>query len=187
MTSKQKLIVLPVLALVGLAVFGPAILQRLLTVYPTPETESAFLKNYTPEPAVDQFRLKDSYGQWGSTVTAGAGKEFASHQRSFSGQIAIDPKNWVSLMSSVSDDLSAQLSRYGAQILNQSGDVHDGFRVNYRVGKTFGQVVISPLKGEKVQPGFSGKLQVSLDVSVEEKWFPKAPGLIMVRVAGSAR
>jgi hypothetical protein len=40
---------------------------------------------------------------------------------------------------------------------------------------------------EKVQPGFSGKLQVSVDVSVEEKWFPKAPGLIMFRVAGSAR
>jgi hypothetical protein len=187
MTSRRKLIVLSLLALVGLAVFVPAILQRLLTVYPTPETESAFLKNYTPEPAVDQFRMKESDGQWGSTVTAGAGREFASHQRTFSGRIAIDPKNWVSLMSSVSDDLSVQLSRYGAQILDQSGDARDGFRVNYKVGKTFGHVVISPLAVEKVQPGFSGKLQVSVDVSVEEKWFPKAPGLIMFRVAGSAR
>jgi len=187
MISKRKLIALSVLALVGLAVFVPAILQRLLTVYPTAETESAFLKNYTPEPAVDQFHVKESYGQWGSTVTAGAGREFASHQHSFSGQIAIDPKDWVSLMSSVSDDLSAQLSRYGAQILDQSGDARDGFCVNYRVGKTLGQVVISPLRVEKVQSGFSGKLQVSLDVSVEEKWFRKEPGLIMVRVADRAR
>jgi hypothetical protein len=185
MSSKRKLIVLSVFALAALALSVSAILGRLF-VYPTPEQESSFLRNYTPESVVEQFRLQQSGSRWSNPTSATAGRAYASHQHLFHGQFAIDAKNWMPLMSSVSENLSTQLSLHGAQILDQSGDVRDGFRCDYKVGKNLGRAVISPLRIVNLQQGSAEKVQVALDVSIEEKWFRKEPGLIVVRVGISS-
>jgi hypothetical protein len=183
MTSKRKLIGLAVFAFACLAVLVPTILDHVFAVHPTPGMESAFLRSYNPESTVEQFQLKASGSQWNSHMSATAGRRFASHQSAFHGQFAIDPKDWMPLMTSVSGNLSAQLSRYDAQILSQSGDSRDGFHFDYKVGKSLGSVVISPLRIGSGQGGSTDKLQVVLDVSVEERWFRTEHGLITVRIS----
>jgi hypothetical protein len=183
MSFRAKLVAVSIfpLALAGLAVFVSLIQQRFFNVYPTPETESAFLKHYTPELAVNKFRLKNNSFGWQSSMSAGAGREFATHSGDFQGDVAIDPKCWMRLMSSISEDLSAQLSRDGAQILNQSGDALDGFHFDYKLGKSLGSVAISPLRIVSVLRGCTCQAVVHVYVSVEEKYFRKEPGLISVR------
>jgi hypothetical protein len=178
------LILAPTLAIVALAIGAvvayQAVVDRFFTVHATPETESAFLKQYKPELVVDEFRLKSSFG-WQNSMSAGSGRESAIHSGDYQSDVAIDPGNWTSLMSAMNDDLSAQLSRSGAQILDQSGDVRDGYRFDYKLGKTFGSVVISPLKIVKVQQNPNCAI-VHVNILIEEKYFRKEPGIISVRI-----
>jgi len=55
------------LAICG-AVVVPVIWDRLHTLYPTPETESAFLKNYAPNRVIEPFEEQPSWSdrkeQW---------------------------------------------------------------------------------------------------------------------------
>jgi hypothetical protein len=90
------------------------------------------------------------------------------------------------LMSSISTDLSTQLSHYGAQILAQSGDARDGFRFDYRLSKTLGSVVISPLKVVSVPSGVNDNLAITLDIAIEEKHFRKEPSLITVSISSDS-
>jgi hypothetical protein len=187
MTFKAKLVVVSMLplALAGLAVFVSLIQQRFLTVYPTPETESAFLKHYTPELAVNKFRLKNNSFGWQSSMSAGAGREFATHSGNFEGDVAIDPKCWMRLMSSIREDLSIQLSRDGARILTQRGDALDGFHFDYKLGNSLGSVVVSPLRIVSIPRGCACKAVVHVYVSIEERYFRKQPGLITVRLTSA--
>jgi hypothetical protein len=185
MRSTRNLIGLSILAVVGLGALVP-MLDCLFTVNPARETESAFLKNYTPQSTTEQFQSKQIGPQWTINVKAAAGKQFASHQRDFHGQLAIDPQNWMVLMSSISTDLSTQLSHYGAQILAQSGDARDGFRFDYRLSKTLGSVVISPLKVVSVPSGVNENLAITLDIAIEEKHFRKEPSLITVSISSDS-
>jgi len=186
MGSKQKWIGLSV-AFTCLAFFAAIFLNRIFVIHPSAETESTFLRNYDPRPEAAMFELKTRGAQWSNHNSSAAGRKFASHQRAFYGQLSIDPKNWMPLMNSLALDLSAQLSHYGAEILGQSGDPRHGFRFDYKIGKTLGSAVISPLSIGAGQPVPTGELQVGLDVSIDEKWFPRAPGLITVRVSDQIR
>jgi hypothetical protein len=54
-----------VLLLTICGVVVQVIWDRVHTLYPTPDTESAFLKNYTPKHVIEEFEseLPSSYGQ----------------------------------------------------------------------------------------------------------------------------
>src|SRR6266849_6330809 len=65
MKSQRMLVGFSVLLLTICAVVVPQIWDRVHTLYPTPETESVFLKNYNPKRVIEQFEseLPSSYGQ----------------------------------------------------------------------------------------------------------------------------
>jgi hypothetical protein len=175
MNSKWKLIGTLVLIVACLALFAFVTADHFLTVYPTPDTESAFLKDYALQPVVERFQVKNSGSQWVDSATDAAGRRFARHERAFHGRFSVDPKDQARFMSSLQEDILAQLSRHGAQILNKSTSTQDGFRLDYREGKSLGSAVISPLRTIDAQQGLC---QVALDISMSEKWFRTEPGLI---------
>jgi hypothetical protein len=155
-------------------------------INPTQQMESAFLETYNPAPDIERFQTNPAGAQWSSRMSESAGRQFAIHEKSFHGQLTIDPKNWMLLMVSLSDTLSTQLANDGAEILSRSGDPRDGFRLDYKVGKSLGSAVISPLNLGAGPTGSSSELNVAVDISIEEKWFPKEPGVINVRVSDNA-
>jgi hypothetical protein len=183
MKPRPALIALSVLLLsVGLVVFIRAFLNR-HTVYPTHETESAFLKNYAPRSAVEPFESKQFNSQWFYQESAAAGKGFATRQAAFHGKVAIKPAKWMSLMTALNNDVSIQLLRDGAQILSATGDPRDGFHFDYKLGKSYGAVTISPLETDRNPQVPEGCVQAVVDVALSEKWFPKEPGIITVKLS----
>ena len=86
----RKLIGLSIVAVACLACVIPTVRYRVVTVYPTKEMESDFLKGYTPESATEQFLSQGIASQWATSVKSPSSKEFASHRRDFHGQFAID-------------------------------------------------------------------------------------------------
>ena len=177
------------LTLCGLVVF-PSVWDHLHTLYPTPETESAFLKNYTPQRVIEQFRWNLSSSNSGNNRTNAAGREFVTHTAEFDEFFAMRSQKWMPLMNALRDDVEAQLVGNGAQILSRSGDSRDGFHFDYKLGNSFGSLTISPLAiGSPPPHGGAplpeGTVDVTAHIELTEKWFPKEPGTIRMAVTAS--
>jgi hypothetical protein len=154
-------------------------------LYPTPETESAFLKNYKPTGVFDRFSVGHgaSYLQGSS---AAAGREFVTHTAGFEGYFPIRSEKWMPLMNALRDDLSAQLVGNGPQILSQSGDPRAGFHFDYKLGKSIGTVTIAPLATTSLihrrTPLPKCMADVAAQIEQTEKWFPEGQGTITASV-----
>jgi hypothetical protein len=82
MKSHPILFGLSVLLLAVCVVVAPGIWDQLHLLYPTPETESAFLKNYTPKSVIEQFEAHES-SSYGRHSGGGAGRQFVTHTGGF--------------------------------------------------------------------------------------------------------
>jgi hypothetical protein len=190
MKSHPMLVGLSILLLALGVVVAPGIWDHLHLLYPTPETESAFLKNYTPKSVIEQFdaHMGSSYGRGSGS---GAGRVFVTHTGEFDWHFAMRSEKWMPLMNTLRDNVSTQLLGNGAQILSQSGDPREGFHFEYKLGKSFGMLTISPLQVEsrihRVTPLCKGLVDVTARIEQAERWFPKEPSTITVSVNGYLR
>ena len=187
--KSRALIALSVLVLtVGVVVH---IWDRVHTVYPTPETESAFLKNYTPANVLNRFKDERESLSFESGRTAAAGHDSVTHTATFEGYFALRSEEWMLLMDTLRDDVAAQLVGSGARILDQGGDGRAGFHFDYKLGKTVGSVTISSLEltspADRRIPLPNGAVNAHASIEVAEKWFPKEPGIIQVSVNDSTQ
>lgn len=171
------------LTLCGLVAI-PAVWDQLHTLYPTPETESAFFKNYTPQRVIEHFQcnLPSSCLRPKSDES---GREFVTHTTGFDEFFTMRSQKWMPLMNALRDDVEAQLVGNGAQILNQSGDSRDGFHFEYKLGNSIGSLKISPLAINSRPPRRGiplpeGALEMTARIELIEKWFPKRPGMLQV-------
>lgn len=94
-------------------------------------------------------------------------------------------------MNALKNDAPAQLTHNGAQILSESGDARDGFHFEYKLGKSIGTLIISPLSIDTVvhrtTPLGQGLVDVNVRIKQTEIRFPKAPGTIMACVVDDPR
>jgi hypothetical protein len=187
MKSPRVLVALSVLLLTP----GWLIWNRVHTFSPA-ETESAFLKNYTPTNVLNRFNGgKASYGSGSGSAF---GHDSVTHKADFQGDFALCSEKFVPLMDALSDDVAARLVGNGAHSLSQIGDARAGFHFDYKLGKTVGSVTIAPLELTPLDPtrlvGNSMPVPncmvgVHTRTDVVEKWFAKEPGLIQISVSDS--
>ena len=71
--------------------------DHLHTLYLTPETESAFLKNYTPKRVIEQFESGEP-SSFGHHSGGTAGREFFTHQAGFQWHLSTRAEEWITLM-----------------------------------------------------------------------------------------
>jgi hypothetical protein len=143
-------------------------------VYPTPETQSAFIKSYTPADVIAPFSLEGSQlsGPGGSS----AGRGCAFHEKRFQAWLVIAPGKEPALMAAVRQDLKSRLGGEGAHIVTESGNAREGFRFDYSAGKSKGSVVIDPLMivdpATVTGPGFRpGEVGIILRLQITETWY----------------
>jgi hypothetical protein len=140
-------------------------------------TESAFLKSYTPKPAVASYKIEANGGWSSDGKTAGAGEGYAHHQRDFHEEIAIPSNDLAPLANALNNDVREQLVHSGAKILGGSGGGEHGFRYSYKSGNSLGEVIIAPphISNSEFTIG-NGYLRVAIDIYLDEKWFPPKKG-----------
>jgi hypothetical protein len=154
--------------------------------YPTPEKQSAFVRDYSPMAVIDSFKSKESSTS-DASMGSGAGEKFVTNERDFRADFAIEPEKRLPLMIALRDDLSAHLIRDGAIILSSSGDAGKGFRFIYRLGRNAGSITVSPLRTDQSM-GLNRRLpegfeEIVAEVAVSEKWFPREPDSIRASLA----
>jgi hypothetical protein len=179
----------PVLLLIISAAFAlPMIWDRISTLYPTPDTESAFLKNYTPKSAIEQFEATDS-SSYARHSGSAAGRKFVTHSAGFDWHFEMRSENWMPLMTALRDDTSAQLLGNGAQILIQSGNSQDGFHFEYKLGKGLGTLTISPLEKDLLvrrrAPLPEGVVDLTVHIEQKERWLSKEPATAQISINNS--
>jgi hypothetical protein len=165
---------LALVALLG-GYFVWIVVQEAQLVSPTSETESAFLKTYTPNNVIQKFKGAE-YTQMSSGSSGGADRGFATHQTDFEPTFVIDSEKWVALEQALRDDVISKLTADGATIMENSGDAVHGFQIKYALGKSRGTVAVEPLKmvpasNLAIQGTGPGKVTVSLHLHIYEKWF----------------
>ena len=141
----------------------------------TPETESAFLKSYTPEHVIDRFCEKE-----GSSHTrnfgSSSGRFFVPHDAGFEFFVVLRRENWLPLMNALRDDALQQLANNGAQVLSQSGNSQDGFSFDYKISQSTGSLRILPSATsshvQRNMPLPQGMEDVTVKIEQAEKWFP---------------
>jgi hypothetical protein len=145
-------------------------------LYATPETESVFLKNYTPQHVIERFQKGESSPFQGPGRGAIAGKHFVTHQTEFDSTFAMRYDESIPLMTALNDDLAEQLTRSGAYVLIRGGDPHSGFHCDYRLGRSVGTVTISPVvfdsRVHRGTPLPEYSVAVVAKVELNEKWYP---------------
>jgi hypothetical protein len=187
MKSHPVLVALGTLIFTICALVGLQVWQRFHTLYPTPETKSAFLKSYTPKSVFESFEEAGEGSSYSDHKGGGAGSKFVTHSAGFEWHFAMRSERWMPLMDALRNDVYEQLVASGAEVLNQSGDAHSGFHFEYKLGNSFGAVTISPLRFDsrihRVPPLSAGLVDADARIEQEETWFPHPPGLITLRVS----
>ncbi len=184
MTAKARLLTgFLVVAVVIVVIVVAAAVQNSLTVsISTADTESAFFRSFTPDNVVKRFSCQSGMSLSGGS--AGAEIGYATHEKDFDQYFAIQANDWLPLITSLHEDVSSQLRADGAQLLRESGSLAEGFRVEYKIGKSRGVVGVEPLKTVDASThvlgsrgGCKGGIAVRLRLSVEEKYYQKERAL----------
>ena len=111
----------------------------------TPETQSAFLKVYSPNKVIDRFKAAE-FSEESTETSAGAGRGFATHGEDFEPTLVINVGDGVALMQALRDDIASGLIEQSGEIVEESGSPVDGFQIKYAIGKSHGRVTVEPLK-----------------------------------------
>ena len=125
----------------GIAALGLA-MSRSFYVYPTPETQSAFLKTYDPTSVIKAFQLKKvSSGQ--SSKDSAAGRKFVTHHVDQKQYFAMTEASIPALFAAMKKDVDQKLAELGARIIKET-DAGDRFEVQYEIGQSRGLVAVDP-------------------------------------------
>jgi len=154
-------------------------IDRFLYVYPTPETQSAFLKTYTAAPVIDQFKAKQSSGSQ-SSADAAAGRKFVSRHTEEEHYFVIETGLEPPLIGAMKDDISDKLKQQGARIISQTNSPA-GYEVRYELGQCRGIIALDPIQGVDGRmlmgrvPMPPKNEAIMLRVRIAETWSKSAP------------
>lgn len=160
----------------GIIFLGQALDCEEEVVYPTPETQSAFFKNYSPASTIARFRIEGSGAQQSAPGGSSAGRGCAFHKKEFVSLCVIASGNSAPLMAEVERDIRSSLSQQDARII---GEAHaEGFQFDYSAGRSIGTVVVDPIVVVDATSvagphgGIApGEIAVKLRIRIAETWY----------------
>jgi hypothetical protein len=162
-----------ILVLAGVAVNAVASYGM---VYPTPETQSAFLKGYLPVEVIERFDEHQGSSR-GDGVTSGARRGFASHSRTVDFYFVTRPQNAPLIANALRDDAVLALKGAKMRVADQGEIREGGYRVHYAGEKTEGTLTIEPVVANETlrrrMPLSPGLQDVKAEIRIEEKWEKK--------------
>ncbi len=145
-------------------------------VYPTPLTQSAFLKNYSPASTIARFRIEGSGAQESGPAGSSAGRGCAFHHKEFQSLFVIATGNETAVMADMEREIKSNLARESARIVAETGRASERFQFDYVAGKGKGTVAVDPIvivDHKLVDPSELplGEVAVELRVRITETWY----------------
>jgi hypothetical protein len=145
-------------------------------VYPTPVTQSSFLKSYSPASTIARFGIEGSGAQQSAPGGSSAGRGCAFHEKEFRSLFVIASGNEAPLMADAQRDIKYSLVHQDAQIVAEIGHAPERFQFDYVAGKGKGTVIVDPIA--MVDPRLvdpfglpAGEVAIELRVRIAETWY----------------
>jgi hypothetical protein len=169
----------PKFVVIGLLIVSAVVSQLIthaLTVYPTEQTKSAFLKDYSPAQVVDCFKVTHGGQRFGSAESA-AGRRSATHHKEIRQLFVIRAEDLSALTTTLRRDIVSKLTGQTVP-LGEMGNAAEGYQFKYEAGNTLRTVSLKPVEivdaksvtGPKgLRPG---QIAVSVHVVIVENWVP---------------
>ena len=179
---KRILRTLVVSCLMGFSDGGPASAQSAIrseaeVVSPSPETQSAFLKDYSPAVAIKRYSVEGSGAQESAPGGGNAGRNCAFYEKQFVSWFVIRSGNEAPLMADVEREIKSSLAQQDGRIVKQSGRAPSSFRIDYASGKSKGTVIVDPVVAvDPTTVGGPGGIDpsqtaVKLHIRITETWY----------------
>lgn len=142
-------------------------------VYPTVETQSSFLKNYSPADVIARYDAHQGTSL-GDGLSSDAGHGFASHVRTLDFYFATRTENAPVIPKALCDDSVLALQGNRMRVINEVPTPEGGYRIRYVGGKTEGTVTVAPVAANDAirrrMPLPPDKRDVKAEIRIEEKW-----------------
>jgi hypothetical protein len=135
--------IIPVLFCSLANILAGQVVPRQLTE--TPETQSAFLKSYSPDSTIARFQIEGSGAQQSAPGGSTTGRGCVFNEKEFIELFVIASGNRVPLMLDVQRDIKSSLALQGGKIVRQVGHAPERFQFDYAAGQSRGTVVVEPL------------------------------------------
>jgi hypothetical protein len=176
-----------ILFLVGVIVAVAAIGHLRYRYSPGVEHESAFLRNYSPRPVIELFSFKQDPLSIGDGTSSGAGWKFVTNERKIDPTFAIRADMRTPLMTALSEDMAAQLTRNGSTIISRRGDPAGEFHFSYKDGTSVGSITLLLLsdqaRSSRNASLAEGVKEVRANIVISERWFPHESGAVQAIMA----
>jgi hypothetical protein len=160
-----------------LLLISPAVLswidQTFLTVFPTPDRQSAFYRSYEPSPILSPLITPQHPATGGEFSVGEGGKRAATLHREIIKVFAIQTKDVPALMTALSDDISQQLDRSGERLTGMSYNEANGLAFSYTERSGQGTVVLRPAEvvdASELSPLSVGEVPVRVRIVMDESW-----------------
>ncbi len=154
---------------------APAIRDQRQLLYPSPDSVSVFLKNYSPQSVIDKFKAHESSG-FGGGKGSSAGRLFITNRYQYFSQFSIESAKQMPLMAALGEDINTQLVHNGATVIDHDGDPQKGYHFDYRLAKSAGTIRLFPMGPDpgvhRNTPSPEGISDVIVRIEVTERWFP---------------
>ena len=158
------------------AAFALDLYSRAATIYPTPQTQSTFFKNYSLKSTVSRYDANEG-ASTGESYSGSAGRKAATNAREFQywGYVPTShqPGLFAEIHAGVLRDLKAQMAR----VLSDEWD-GTNFQIQYAIGHTSGKAIGGPVEDTSViHEGPAVKHlapRLALHVRIEEQWSRQA-------------
>jgi hypothetical protein len=159
---------------------GQAIDCEAEVVDPTPETQSAFLKGYSPASTIARFSIEGSGAQQSAPGGSSAGRGCAFHKKEFISLFVIASGNSAPLMADVERDIKSNLAHQDARIVGthiRELNHAESFQFDYAADRSIGIVTVDPIV--VVDPTLvggphgiaPGETAVKLHIWITETWY----------------
>lgn len=166
----------PFLCAAAVLVFASAIVNWAANygmVYPTPETQSSFLKNYSPVAVIARYDAHHALSR-ADGLSSDAGRGFASHVKTMDFYFATRPENTPIIPKALCDDSVIALHGNQMRVIGESEIPEGGYRIHYVGGKTKGTVTIALVASDyaigRRMPLPADNRYVRAEIRVEEEW-----------------
>jgi hypothetical protein len=147
--------------------------------HPGPQTESGFIRDYTPEPVIAKFRSHHFGADETSKIGRGEpGDTYVTNEVSFQPHFVISEARKDEMMYSLLGATVALLQLTGAEIIGSAGDAEHGYHISYATGQIIGSIEITPhvdsicrdiLSNQRLPIGMQ---RIEVSIKAQEHWFP---------------
>jgi hypothetical protein len=154
-----------------LCVIAFVLIHRPRVVYATPERQSAFLRNYSPNDTLKVSLASPETVGGGNNTSSESGPDAPKYKKVFEPRFAMPCDDGPRLTAALAHNSALAITNNGGHVAAIDGNDVEGFTLWYVDGRSTGKVTMTPVHAvEGAHWPRSGEVLATVKVTIDETW-----------------